>query len=133
MKTRRGRRPPPDQSAYPLPSLTEGGPRFTISRPSPQLPHPTQELDLPKAMRKRVAKRLQPWLIIRAMTTDKDSSMEEEQPVPQCRHPSKRRMGHTAGSTVVKRIMRPHEVVYTVAGKPASYKELSIPSLFKAT
>ena len=36
-------------------------------------------------------------------------------------------VGHTAGSMVVRRITLLHDVVYTVAGKPASHVELSIP------
>ena len=84
VKTRQGRRLLPPQSTHPLPRLTEGGPRFTISHPPPPPRNWTclQPLDLPAAMREWVAKRLQQQPIIRAQSTDEDSSTEEAYSAP---------------------------------------------------
>ena len=94
---------------------------------APMQPSPTYELDLPKAMRQRVEKRLRQLPIITAPTTGEESSTDKDQLAPHLQRPLKSSMQHTGGFMVVKIIMWPHEVIYPVATKPTAFEELSIP------
>ena len=53
-------------------------------------------------------------------------SEEEEQPMFRCRKQLKSGMHWTEATTVLKKVNWPHEVVYTIAGKPATYQDLTI-------
>ena len=58
-------------------------------------------------------------------TTEGDTSDEEEQPPPRWREHLKSGLHRTGASMVLNKVTWPHEVVYTLDGKPAAYKRTS--------
>ena len=62
-----------------------------------------------------------------AMTEDDSTSEVEEHPITQRRKQLKSGMHQTGASMVVKSVIWPYEVVYTMARKPAVYQDMSLP------
>ena len=85
-----------------------------------------QEPVLSPAVRERVAQMFQQLPLFEVTTTERDSSAEDDQ-LAHDGHPLRSGMQHTAVSMVVKKVTWPHKVIYTEAGKPVAYEELSIP------
>ena len=55
------------------------------------------------------------------------TSDEEEQPSPRHRRPLKSGLHQTRATTVINKVTCPHKVVYTSAGKTATYQDISRP------
>ena len=62
----------------------------------------------------------------RAMIAGDSTSEEDEQHVPRWRKQLKSDMPWTRATMVVRKVTWPHDVVYTTAGKPAAYQNISI-------
>ena len=59
-------------------------------------------------------------------TSDEESTSEDEQQITTRHRPLKSGMNRTGMTMVIKRIMWPYEVVYSLAGKPVAYEDLSV-------
>ena len=62
-----------------------------------------------------------------ARTEENMTSDEEEQLGPRWRRLLKSGLHRTGATMVLNKVTWPHEVVYTSAGKPATYQHISIP------
>ena len=78
---------------------------------------------------RRVAMRMRQVTAYTGTTTEWDTTSddEEEQPAPRWRRPLKSGLHRTGATTVLNKVTWPYEVVYTSAGKPATYQDISIP------
>ena len=82
---------------------------------------PPQDPDMSEKVRRRVAHRLQQLHLSKAVTLDEGSTREEEQQTARRRRPLKSGMHHAGATMVIKRIMWPHEVMYSMAGKLTAF------------
>ena len=60
-------------------------------------------------------------------TTEEDTSDAGEQPAPRCRKHLKSGHHRTGATTVLNKVIWPHKVLYTSAGKPTTYQNILIP------
>ena len=64
--------------------------------------------------------------ILDLVTTDEESGSEED-PIPEPKRKTLKSGKHrTADSSVLHKVVWPHEVVYTAMGKPAEYGDIAI-------
>ena len=88
---------------------------------------PDPEQEVAEEVRKRVAKRMRQLPIPPGTPGEEDSSTDEDEPAPMHRQKNlKSGMERTWAPTVLNKITLPHEVVYTSAGKPTSYHDISV-------
>ena len=79
-----------------------------------------------------MAKRIRQVAAYSWPTTEGDSMSDmEEQPALRRRRPLKSGSHWTRATTVLNKMTWPYEVVYTSAGKPATYQDISIPLLIQ--
>ena len=75
-----------------------------------------------------VAKRMHQLPAYSRATAEEDSmSEEEDQHAPRRKKHTNSSIDRTGASMVVNKVTWPHKVVYSLAGKPASYQDISIP------
>ena len=85
------------------------------------------DLDVAEEVHCHVSKRRRQLLTYsRAMIAGDSTSEEDEQHVPRWRKQLKSDMPWTRATMVVRKVTWPHDVVYTTAGKPAAYQNISI-------
>ena len=88
----------------------------------------THESDVSEEVRWRVEHKLWHIHISEVTCLDSNSTSDEEQPTTRKRRPLKAGLNHSRATMVVKWITWPHEVQYTVSGKPATYENVSVSS-----
>ena len=78
---------------------------------------PNLDPDMVKEVHHHMATRMRQLLTYSGATSEENlTSKEEVQPVPRCRKQLKSEVHWTGAATVVKKIIWPHEVVYTQLG-----------------
>ena len=92
--------------------------------------HPTQTQTWPRKCTAMWQKRITELpTYISATSKVNPMSNEEGQPAPRWRKFMKSGMHRTGATAMWNKVTWPHEVVYTLVGKPATYEDISIPSL----
>ena len=89
----------------------------------------TCDLEVANIVRTRVAERMRQLPLYTDSTTDNRLTSGQEQYATCSHRPLKSGMDRMGEIMVVKNITWPHDVVYPSTGKPATYKDSSVPAI----